>query len=109
MKTTLLTFTTLIFLTHAGLTASVEVPPGTQTVRGTIVDDQTLMPIPAVTIIVIDSDPLLGTITDLDGKFRFTSIPVGRVGFILSMVSLPAGVRLYLLIKNISITTATHK
>lgn len=51
----------------------------TQTIRGSILDQDTQSPIPGVHILVIGSDPLRGTITDPDGQFIIEKIPVGRV------------------------------
>jgi hypothetical protein len=50
-----------------------------QTIRGTIVDQDSQMPLIGATIFVVGSNPIIGTITDVDGNFRLTSIPVGRV------------------------------
>ena len=50
-----------------------------QVVRGKVVDEQTLQPIPGVNIIVMDTDPIIGTSTDMDGKFRFEEITIGRI------------------------------
>ncbi|HEY3405216.1 MAG TPA: TonB-dependent receptor [Ohtaekwangia sp.] len=51
----------------------------TQTVRGTIVDQDSQTPLIGATIIVVGSNPLIGSVTDVDGHFRLTSVPVGRV------------------------------
>lgn len=49
-----------------------------QTVRGRIVDEVTQMPLPGVAVAIIDLNPVLGGITDLNGEFRITAVPVGR-------------------------------
>ncbi len=51
----------------------------TQTVRGRVIDTDTQLPIMGASIIVVDSDPLKGSVTDADGKFRLEKIPVGRI------------------------------
>jgi len=58
----------------------------TQTIRGTIVDKQSQMTIPGINIILIDSDPLIGTTTDIDGKFKLTEVPIGRIGLQISFI-----------------------
>lgn len=50
----------------------------TQTLSGQVVDAVTSQPIIGANIIVLDSEPLLGGTTDLDGRFRIENIPVGR-------------------------------
>ena len=51
----------------------------TQNVRGTLVDADTKMPIIGARIILMDTDPLVGTKSDFNGDFLIESIPVGRV------------------------------
>ncbi|MBN2778398.1 MAG: TonB-dependent receptor [Bacteroidales bacterium] len=51
----------------------------TQTVRGTILDLQSLTPIPGVNIVILESDPILGTSSDFDGNWRITDVPIGRI------------------------------
>ncbi|MGB3777301.1 MAG: TonB-dependent receptor [Tunicatimonas sp.] len=73
MKTLLLSlFISLLTLTQA------LAQPRTQTVRGRIVDTQSEFPLAGVNVVVLDSDPLIGTATDLEGYFRLTDVPVGR-------------------------------
>lgn len=51
----------------------------TQTIRGTITDKDSKTPIIGATIVISGSDPVIGTVTDVDGKFRIENVPVGRV------------------------------
>jgi hypothetical protein len=50
----------------------------TQTIRGTIIDKQSQFPLFGVNLIVVDSDPLIGVSSDLDGRFRLENVPIGR-------------------------------
>ncbi len=50
----------------------------TQVVKGSIIDAQAEFPIIGASVILIGSDPIKGTVTDLDGKFRLENVPVGR-------------------------------
>jgi len=50
----------------------------TQTVKGQIKDAQADYPLIGATVVVVDSNPGLGTITDVDGNFRIDNVPVGR-------------------------------
>lgn len=50
----------------------------TGVVRGTILDKETELPIIGAEVVVLGSDPMIGSITDLDGRFRLTGVPLGR-------------------------------
>ncbi len=50
----------------------------TQTIRGTIVDNQSKTPLIGVSVVLLASDNFIGSATDLDGNFRLEKIPVGR-------------------------------
>ncbi len=58
----------------------------TQTVRGTILDLDSRSPLIGATVMVTGSDPIIGSITDIDGKFRLEKVPTGRVALQLSSV-----------------------
>ena len=47
-------------------------------IRGTVVDLETFSPLPGATIILRDSDPLVGTNSDANGHFTLTGIPIGK-------------------------------
>lgn len=55
-----------------------------QTVRGTIKDGDTQMPLIGATVKLLGSDPIVGTVSDVDGKFRLEKIPIGRIALELS-------------------------
>ena len=50
----------------------------TQTVKGSVLDAQADYPIIGASVILIGSDPLIGSVTDLDGNFRLDAVPYGR-------------------------------
>jgi len=50
----------------------------TQTLRGTVKDIDSQMPIVGATVILVDSNPIVGSVTDIDGNFKLENIPVGR-------------------------------
>jgi len=58
----------------------------TQTFRGTIKDADTYETLPGANVIILNSDPFLGTTTDMDGNFRIDNIPVGRHNIKISYV-----------------------
>ncbi len=49
-----------------------------QTIRGTVVDQDTRVPLIGASVTIVDSDPLLGTATDADGAFELRRVPLGR-------------------------------
>lgn len=49
-----------------------------QTVKGAVVDQQSELPIIGATIELLTVDPVMGTVTDLDGYFSIDDVPVGR-------------------------------
>ena len=51
----------------------------TQTVRGTITDADSKMPLIGATVMIVGSDPIIGTASDVDGKFRLENVSTGRV------------------------------
>lgn len=55
----------------------------TQTVKGTIIDDASRAPLPGVTVSVI-SNASLGSVTDENGFFKITNVPIGRQSFKVS-------------------------
>ena len=49
-----------------------------QSIKGIVLDQQTLAPLPGATVILSGSDPLIGTVTDSEGHFRLERIPIGK-------------------------------
>ncbi len=50
----------------------------TQTIKGKVVDDDIQIPLPGATVMILESDPLIGGTTDMDGYFRLENVPLGR-------------------------------
>ncbi|MCA9732695.1 MAG: TonB-dependent receptor [Deferribacteres bacterium] len=50
----------------------------TQSVQGTVFDAVTKAPLPFANIVVLDTEPLMGTTSDLEGHFVLPKVPVGR-------------------------------
>jgi len=51
----------------------------TQTIRGQVTDNQSKQTLPYVNIIVLNTTPTLGAVTDLDGYFEIKDVPIGRI------------------------------
>ncbi|MEM9663966.1 MAG: TonB-dependent receptor [Bacteroidota bacterium] len=69
------------FLLVLGLVALFSAPAvlaQIQTVRGVVLDRDTRIPLIGANVIVVGAEPLIGTATDLDGRFVLPSVPLGR-------------------------------
>jgi hypothetical protein len=73
--------TTFIIAVFTSLTFSQSLR---QTVRGTIIDADSKLPLIGSTVIIVGSDPLIGTATDVNGIFRLEKVPVGRIAVKIS-------------------------
>ena len=58
----------------------------TQTLRGTIYDQSTHEPLIGATIVVQNSQPVIGTTTNEAGNFSITNLPLGRVSLEISYI-----------------------
>lgn len=81
MKTYLLSLILFLFIVHA-----LEAQNYTQTIRGRITDKASQQGLPGANVLLLDSNPAIGTSTDADGYFKLTGIPVGRTGIIVSFL-----------------------
>ncbi len=57
-----------------------------QTVRGVVADADSRATLPGATVVVLGSDPLVGTTTDMDGRFVLNEVPLGRAAIQVRMV-----------------------
>jgi hypothetical protein len=58
----------------------------TQTLRGTVLDRDSRIPLPFASVVIMDTNPQRGTTTNLDGNFSFEKLPVGRYTLQISYV-----------------------
>jgi hypothetical protein len=79
MKKALITY----FLFFLSLFAQAQI---TQTIRGTVIDKHSQTSIIGANVVLLDSDPIVGVVTDIDGKFRLEKVPVGRQGIQISFI-----------------------
>ena len=68
-----------MFLCFTGLGQGIE-----QVVRGTVIDEDSQVPLIGAEIVILNSDPILGTTTDVNGQFRLDHVPVGRISLNIS-------------------------
>ncbi len=57
-----------------------------QTIRGEITDQDSKNPVIGANIIVLNSDPILGSSTDANGEFRIEKVAVGRVSLKITCI-----------------------
>lgn len=50
----------------------------TQIIRGQVIDTDSEIPLIGATVELISVDPVVGTVTDLDGQFTLENVPLGR-------------------------------
>lgn len=60
--------------------------PQGQTVRGRVLDRDARIPLPGANVIVLETDPLIGTTTDGDGRFVLPDVPLGRQAIQVSFI-----------------------
>lgn len=72
-----LVYTLTVHLSLSGQTPS-------QVIRGTVIDEDSQLPLIGATISVLDIEPVIGTTSDEDGVFRLEEIPIGRVNLAIS-------------------------
>ena len=68
------------------LASSIIIQAQTQTVRGTVKDIDSEVPLIGVTVMVLDTDPVIGASTDIDGQFVLENVPVGRKSLVFSYI-----------------------
>jgi hypothetical protein len=79
----------LVLVTISSIT-NAQIPA--QTIKGTVVDKSTQAPLPGAAVILLNTSPLLGSTTDVNGKFRIERVPVGRYDVKASYIGYEPGI-----------------
>ncbi len=58
----------------------------TQTILGQVIDKQSEQSLPGATVSIPGTSPLMATSTDVNGNFKFSNIPIGRITIQISYV-----------------------
>ena len=58
----------------------------TQTIKGKIIDNSSQEPLPSATIVILGTNPIIGTTSDMDGNFRLENVAVGRYDLKVSFI-----------------------
>jgi hypothetical protein len=72
----------------------------TQTVRGKVFDAASKTGLPGANVILLNSKPLIGTTTDINGNFILEKIPVGRISLQVSYMGYQSVVRPEILVSS---------
>lgn len=67
-------------------TATMHAQSLTQTIRGTITDADSKLPLAGVIVKVVNSNPVIGSSSDIKGNYRLTNVPLGRISVQLSLL-----------------------
>ncbi|WP_224996127.1 TonB-dependent receptor [Cesiribacter sp. SM1] len=72
-------------MTLAGITVT-WAQSATQTVRGMVVDAQSGFPLLGVNVVVLNTNPLIGAVTDAQGYYTLKQVPLGRQSLRISYI-----------------------
>lgn len=86
MNRSMMTKFSLILLVLLFIHPSLKANELIQTFRGEIVDAFSGLPLPGATVIVENTDPLVGATTNAQGAFKIDNLPLGRINVKVSMV-----------------------
>ncbi|MBL6445441.1 TonB-dependent receptor [Fulvivirga sp. 29W222] len=76
----------LVILLSFSLVTVLSAQKLTQTVRGKIIDKDSRTSLPGANVVVLNTDPVLGASTDLNGEFRIEKVPVGRISLKITYI-----------------------
>ena len=98
MRTTIAIISICLFLSMTNVSGQAL----NQAIRGTITDQESMVPLPGATVLVEGSEPLIGTTTDIQGNFVLEGVPVGRHTITVSYIGYET-----MIIPEIMLTSAT--
>ncbi len=67
-----------LLLSFSFIIAAVSLFGQTQVIKGSIIDQQSEMPLIGAAVELVGSETVIGTVTDIDGYFRLEGVPIGR-------------------------------
>ncbi len=79
MNRKLFTFFTLLVISFHAYSQGL-----TQTVRGVVLDTDSKSPLVGVHVTLLDSDPIVGAVSDVNGNFRLNHVAIGRISLKIS-------------------------
>jgi hypothetical protein len=75
-----------LLIIFANITSLAIAQNQTQTIKGTITDKQSQSTIPGASIVILDADPIKGTVTDINGHYRIEAVNPGRYDIKISFM-----------------------
>jgi len=57
-----------------------------QTIRGKIIDKQTEIVLSGATVVLLETNPVIGTVSDSEGSFRFDNVKIGHYNIQISFI-----------------------
>ncbi|MEL6989432.1 MAG: TonB-dependent receptor, partial [Bacteroidota bacterium] len=66
------------------LTPVLLISQNTQNIKGQVIDKQSELPLIGANVVIKDSDPMIGTATDVDGYFILNDVEIGRYDILIS-------------------------
>lgn len=76
----------VIFLTALLCALGAKGQSALQTVRGVVLDKISQSPLPGASVVVLNSNPLIGSVCDDEGKFMLKNVPVGKQSFKITYI-----------------------
>lgn len=58
----------------------------TQLVRGTVIDEDTRVPLFSAMVFIRNLEPLIDSTTDMDGDFRLDKVPIEKIELIIPSI-----------------------
>lgn len=77
----ILFYPVLLFLFFSRQVQAQDIDPSatlTQTVKGTVIDKDSRLPLANINVSLVSVNPVKAVLTDKDGKFRISAVPLGR-------------------------------
>lgn len=76
---------TILFML-AGISLELMAQELTQTIRGKVIDETSEVALIGATIRLLETDPIIGQVTDIEGEFIIPNVPVGRYSIQITYV-----------------------
>jgi hypothetical protein len=77
---------TMILILSGICAIAQQTPAMVQTIRGRVIDNESKITLPGASVVLLNSNPLIGTTTDMDGNFSLKNIQLGRQGIQVSFM-----------------------
>jgi len=76
-------FVVLIYIFFIGV---IEAQYYTQVVKGKVIDKESQITLPGANVVILGTNPTIGTVSDMEGSFRIEKVPIGRYNFQFSFI-----------------------